>query len=404
MWSTSQKFEVTSQAAHPRASGGALGTVGPISATIRDSVFRTNEAPKGAGMSISAAKSVRISNTTIDTLQDQGSGAVWLVAAAIDDCSENPCELGNRCTFRDHSTFCEACSSSEIGTDGVGCSSCPADQVADLSRRECICPRDTYDATEFGGNTIQCVGDYHLGALTAIPAASKCESCAGLPCVDCTDGVKLSPGWSHGAGASTPSLVFHCPTESACPNSAEFQHCRPGHTGYLCNVCEDDFSMMKGLCERCSIVNSSAWTLLVLLGLATLLAGLIYAWRRRVTSDQGTSSLQLQLTDNPLQDATAGSSGLQTTLQRSDEAFLLVRVLYQPVRILIGYGQVVNQLGVVLEIEFPPLIRATFDVLSFLAVNIKSILQIQCLGDLTFCTSAASDWLLSLLTALFCCR
>ena len=104
----------------------------------------------------------------------------------------------------------------------------------------------------------------------------------------------------------------------------------------------------------------------------------------------------MQLTDNPLQDD--GSSGvkrqslsLQATVQRTDDAYMLVRSLYQPMRIIVGYGQVVNQLGVVLEIEFPPLIRATFDVLSFLAVNIKSILQIQCLGDLTFCASAASD-------------
>ena len=65
---------------------------------------------------------------------------------------------------------------------------------------------------------------------------------------------------------------------------------------------------------------------------------------------------------------------------------MLVRSLYQPVRILVGYGQVVNQIGVVLAIEFPPLIQDMFDVLSFLAVNLKSILQIDCLGDLTFCT------------------
>ena len=91
----------------------------------------------------------------------------------------------------------------------------------------------------------------------------------------------------------------------------------------------------------------------------------------------------MQLTDNPLQDASLSTartslSGLQSTGQRSDDAYMLVRVRYQPMRILIGYGQVVNQLGVVLEIEFPPLIRASFDVLSFLAVNIKSLLLIQC--------------------------
>ena len=42
-------------------------------------------------------------------------------------------------------------------------------------------------------------------------------------------------------------------------------------------------------------------------------------------------------------------------------------------------------LGVVLAIEFPPTIKQMFDKLSVLALNIKSILQINCFGDLTFC-------------------
>merc|ERR1711969_159201 len=111
---------------------------------------------------------------------------------------------------------------------------------------------------------------------------------------------------------------------------------RAGHTGHLCNVCEDDFSMMKGLCERCSLVNSSPWTLLVLVGLAMLLAGLVYACRSRASSShQGVSALQMQLTDNPLQDASPSAartslSSLQSTVQRSDDAYMLVRVLYQP--------------------------------------------------------------------------
>ena len=39
-----------------------------------------------------------------------------------------------------------------------------------------------------------------------------------------------------------------------------------------------------------------------------------------------------------------------------------------------------------LEIEFPQGIQMMFDFLSLLAINLKSILQIDCLGDLTFCT------------------
>ena len=38
-----------------------------------------------------------------------------------------------------------------------------------------------------------------------------------------------------------------------------------------------------------------------------------------------------------------------------------------------------------LEIEFPQGIQMMFDFLSLLAVNIKSILQVECLGNLSFC-------------------
>ena len=41
--------------------------------------------------------------------------------------------------------------------------------------------------------------------------------------------------------------------------------------------------------------------------------------------------------------------------------------------------------GVVLEIEFPSGIQTMFDVLSLLAINLKSILQVECLGNLSFC-------------------
>ena len=48
-----------------------------------------------------------------------------------------------------------------------------------------------------------------------------------------------------------------------------------------------------------------------------------------------------------------------------------------------------DRAGVVLEIEFPPGIQLMFDFLSLLAVNLKSILQVECLGNLSFCASLA---------------
>ena len=48
----------------------------------------------------------------------------------------------------------------------------------------------------------------------------------------------------------------------------------------------------------------------------------------------------------------------------------------------------------VLNIEFGPMIRSMFEVLSVLAINLKSILQIDCLSNLSFCASAKTSCLL----------
>ena len=45
--------------------------------------------------------------------------------------------------------------------------------------------------------------------------------------------------------------------------------------------------------------------------------------------------------------------------------------------------------GVVLEIKFPSGIQMMFDFLSLLAINLKSILQVECLGNLSFCALPA---------------
>jgi hypothetical protein len=73
-----------------------------------------------------------------------------------------------------------------------------------------------------------------------------------------------------------------------------------------------------------------------------------------------------------------------TTVQRTDDAFLLMRVLYQPIRILIGYVQVVNQIGLVLDITFPPMIQWMFDAVKLIAANLKDLLHLDCISDFTF--------------------
>ena len=102
--------------------------------------------------------------------------------------------------------------------------------------------------------------------------------------------------------------------------------------------------MVKHLCEPCTDVNSSPVTVFLLFGMPCLALGVAYMRRRR-RSQAGSpaDSMQVQLTDNPLQSTTLQSLSLQSTMERGDDAYVLARCVWQPARILIGYGQIVNQ-------------------------------------------------------------
>ncbi len=67
---TSYDFSVTS------GEGGAVATSGPLAVTISDTAFRTNEAPQGASLAVTAATTLRITNTTIDEPTDESGSAV----------------------------------------------------------------------------------------------------------------------------------------------------------------------------------------------------------------------------------------------------------------------------------------------------------------------------------------
>ena len=75
-----------------------------------------------------------------------------------------------------------------------------------------------------------------------------------------------------------------------------------------------------------------------------------------------------------------------TTVQRTDDAQMLLRVLWQPIRILVGYVQVVNQIGLVLDITFPPNIQDMFECFRLFAVNLKDLLYLDCIGNFSFYT------------------
>ena len=298
---------------------------------------------------------------------------------------------------------CEPCDSHSFSVSGSICEPCPIGQVADdlVNRTSCICPRGTYNSSVFAGNEVQCLGKHHRSAAVRKKTTSQCVSCSELDCLDCeTEIPKIRLGWATAGTADAPStsnwLLFQCPVTEACANDG-INKCRAGHTGELCNVCQPGYGFEDKKCEPCSEVNSSPVLYLVVFGVIVVVAGVAYARHnlRAETSSSLEGSLQVQLTtDNPLSPAgdAFASAGIKrqslsmTTVQKSDDAAMLLRVLWQPIRILVGYVQVVNQIGLVLDITFPPYIQALFGAVKLVAVNLKDVLHLDCIGIFSFYT------------------
>ena len=133
-------------------------------------------------------------------------------------------------------------------------------------------------------------------------------------------------------------------------DSGTGQRCKVGHTGLLCAECSPGYGLDRDDCVKCSTANSSPLAVGGLLAVACFLAGLIYLWRRRRTGRAETAlsgELTERLQANPLhgspresQGSSSGPGKAATVAQKSTDIYMLMRVVYQPVRIIIGYIQV----------------------------------------------------------------
>eukprot|EP01045_Picozoa_sp_COSAG04_P017207 COSAG04_NODE_1505_length_6506_cov_4.798335_6_plen_385_part_00 len=309
---TSYEFRVSS------GNGGAVATSGPLPIAIRETTFRTNEAPKGASLSVTAASSLRITNTTIDQPADDTSSAVHTISATVAMCTENPCEAGSKCTFRDFSTFCEPCGDNEIGTDGVACSACPSGTQPDEPHTQCLscavgafstigicvdcgagetsnedkdgckdCPLNQLaDPPELGCRCQR--GYYNSSAVRpscfrgawakddAQEGAAECLPCDQLECVaDCQgDWLQIDTGWSPAPAESGTQLpIFTCKFPDSCPGgnvSSTDTLCADGYQDPLCGSCEDGFTLKSdGSCAPCGGTSATSATIV---GIVTLIA------------------------------------------------------------------------------------------------------------------------------------
>jgi hypothetical protein len=284
---------------------------------------------------------------------------------------------------------CILCDEYSRSVPGKKCERCPTEQVADGSRTRCVCPRDTYNTT--GGlkkSLMQCIGKQHQGDVENVATEKTCSPCGGLNCIRCgVNGQVITPGYARSSeDTPTPQFVFECPGGvDACTNDG-LSRCRAGHTGVLCNECKQGYGMQDQSCEKCGAVSSSPVLTLIVVLSVVIGAGLSYymCCVRTTVEDGDPPALQTQLTHNPLgTDALqSGSSEARlsftgSTVQSSEDAIMLARACYQPARILVGYVQVISQIGLVLAFELPPMIQSILTKLAPFALNLKSIFQLD---------------------------
>jgi hypothetical protein len=110
------------------------------------------------------------------------------------------------------------------------------------------------------------------------------------------------------------------------------------------------------------------------LGLFLTILGpaLCLRWRRRHKEEGNVpeAALAVQRADNPM--AAAGSDGEVSATSRHKGAAVALRVLYQPLRTLVGFCQVLTHLGLVLHLDFPPGIQALMDALRPFAADLQA--------------------------------
>jgi hypothetical protein len=328
------------------------------------------------------------------------------------------CPAGNEPNLLSGADSCTLCGGHSISEYGDHCAKCEADQVADPSRTVCICPAGLYNSSRYGDNAVQCVPKNLRPGGHKTP--SSCVTCDGLACVKCTAGLEMVPGWGT-TGSDSPWIIFGCPFRHACINRADGQRCAAGHTGVLCAECEPGYGLTGEECVACKDTVHRWYVAVVVLGILVGVGLVVYlCWRHRQRQNKGSDDeMGLQLTDNPLQlrgqkRSPRGSLSGQAS-ERRGNVHLAVRVLYQPVRILVGYIQarggrvlwcclvlpfvcystvtqlstllqVVTQIGPVLDLDFPDGIQRILNALKPLAIDLQSILQLDCLAgsDFTF--------------------
>jgi hypothetical protein len=239
--------------------------------------------------------------------------------------------------------------------------------------------------------------------------------------------------------------VFLCEETAACDHSLDMtfekQMCAPGNSGPLCALCLPGFGRYGGTrsCRPCDYV-ASAWLwwlgfsvgfiIFGLLPLMLVLRGKCGTRGSHLQSSQqmrrrlgccpraATAPLDERLTveaaanplsslhmlfDEPgsgqLRASVAADMGERLHRLHSDSTgsdsrvagshsprWLFTRLVFQPLKILLSYAQVLGSLGSVLHLELPPFMDTVHDIARAFIFDVQAIVQLDCWSSVQFYT------------------
>jgi hypothetical protein len=115
----------------------------------------------------------------------------------------------------------------------------------------------------------------------------------------------------------------------------------------LCAECALGYGLTGEECVECKATVRHWYVAALVLGAVAVFGLVVYLWwqyQQDENKNDGGDELAMQLTDNPLdaygQAWSPHGSLSRRAVERRSNAYLALRVLYQPARILVGYIQV----------------------------------------------------------------
>ena len=274
-----------------------------------------------------------------------------------------------------------------------------------MEGKACACTFGHYNSSAVSaGRSIQCLA--HDWRMDSLLTDAQCEPCSDVECAVCGNGLKVLAGWQ---AFGTPANVFRCPFEDGCLDDG--RGCSVGYTGTLCGVCDTGYDQLHRSCKLCT--ETGTQTALVFFGLIGIGSVAWVGWWLHSKSTTAVGrGLRTQLTvDNPVHGGEYILEAKSDTGTQQTHPSSLFRMLYHPGRIMIGFFQVVTQIGPVtstpcfgccalhlvnadsiradkrpqvLHLDFPETMQRLLDALRPLAADLQSLLQIKCLGEFDY--------------------